>query len=169
MSVLDMLILIFSSPHPFLNYTQSSRNSSPYPLSPPLSHPLSLLLSPPPFPLSLPTLLSSLQNLHMSMNMTEIVRQLNKLHRANISPCSSQSSLSQESSKCNQTQGTLGHPSSPTHKTPHTPCTICTPQGIILASSFSSSSITQHRRRLWPLLKLHSQKCTLPCWCVDRH
>lgn len=44
------------------------------------------------------------RNPHIGMNQTEISRQLNKLHRANISPNSSQSSLSIESAKSNQTQ-----------------------------------------------------------------
>ncbi len=39
-------------------------------------------------------------------NLTEIIRQLNKLHRSNISPSSSHSSLSVESAKSNQAQGT---------------------------------------------------------------
>ncbi len=38
-------------------------------------------------------------------NLTEITRQLSKLHRSNISPSSSHSSLSVESAKSNQAQG----------------------------------------------------------------
>ncbi len=49
------------------------------------------------------------------MNQTEIKRQLNKLHKTNISPSSSQSSLSMESAKSNQTQ-TQGKESVHTHK-----------------------------------------------------
>ena len=42
------------------------------------------------------------------MNLTEIIRQLNKHHRANISPSSSHSSLSMDSAKSNPQQGERG-------------------------------------------------------------
>ena len=61
--------------------------------------------SPPFIPCDLSLAVFAVQGSHLNMNQTEIKRQLNKLHKTNISPSSSQSSLSMESAKSNQTQG----------------------------------------------------------------
>ena len=57
---------------------------------------------------SLTTNIFTLQDPQAGMNLTEIIRQLNKHHHSNISPSSSHSSLSMDSAKSNPQQGEGG-------------------------------------------------------------